>query len=138
MNVFPVALPPLSERREAIVTLAEYFAARYALSFGKKAGGFTPGAASALQAYAWPGNIRELQNIIERAVILSPGAIDVSHLNLEPADAACPYEEGMLKALEVEAIRKALAETGGNRTKAAKMLGISLRTLQYRIKAYGL
>ena len=69
---------------------------------------------------------------------MSPGTIDVPHLNLEAADESCGYEEGMLKALEVEAIRKALAETGGNRTKAARMLGISLRTLQYRIKAYGM
>jgi len=138
LNVFPIVLPPLSERREAILALAEYFAARYAAAFGKKTAGFTPAAKSALEAYAWPGNIRELQNVVERAVILSAGAIDVSHLNLEPAQESCGYEEGMLKALEVEAIRKALADTGGNRTKAAKLLGISLRTLQYRIKAYGL
>ena len=138
LNVFPLVLPPLSERREAILALAEYFAARYAAAFGKQAAGFTPAAARALEAYAWPGNIRELQNVIERAVILSAGAIDVSHLNLETAQEPCGYEDGMLKALEVEAIRKALAETGGNRTRAAKLLGISLRTLQYRIKAYGL
>jgi len=138
LNVFPIVLPPLSERREAISTLAEYFAARSAAAFGKQAGGFTPAAKGALEAYAWPGNIRELQNVIERAVILSAGAIDVSHLNLETAQEPCGYEDGMLKALEVEAIRKALAETGGNRTRAAKLLGISLRTLQYRIKAYGL
>jgi len=138
LNVFPVALPPLSERREAILPLAQYFAARYAAAFGKKAAGFTPAAQSALEAYAWPGNIRELQNVVERAVILSPGAIDVPHLNLEPAQEPSGYGEGMLKALEVEAIRKALAETDGNRTRAAKLLGISLRTLQYRIKAYGL
>ena len=138
LNVFPLVLPSLSERREAILSLAEYFAGRSAAAFGKKTAGFTPAAKSALEAYAWPGNIRELQNVIERAVILSPGAIDVSHLNLEGTDEAAPYEEGMLKSLEMETIRKVLGETGGNRTKAAKLLGISLRTLQYRIKAYGL
>jgi transcriptional regulator with GAF, ATPase, and Fis domain len=138
LNVFPLILPTLSERREAIEPLAEYFVGRFSAAFGKHVSGFTPEAEHALQTYAWPGNIRELQNVIERAVILSPGVIERTHLNLELPDEAEAYDEGMLKTLEMEAIRKVLTETGGNRTKAAKMLGISLRTLQYRIKAYGL
>lgn len=138
LNVFPLTLPPLGERREAIRPLAEYFGGRFSTAFGKRFQGFTPEAERALQIYAWPGNIRELQNVIERAVILSPGAIDLVHLNLDLSDAAEAYDEGLLKTLEMDTIRKVLTETGGNRTKAAKMLGISLRTLQYRIKAYGL
>jgi len=137
LNVFPVILPRLSDRREAILPLAEFFAAKFAASFGKRVTGFTPQARDALLAYEWPGNIRELQNILERAIILASGEIDVHNLNLEPAREEAPVE-GLLAAAERAAIQKVLAEVGGNRKQAARILGISLRTLQYRIKAYGL
>ncbi len=138
LNVFPIAIPPLTERPETILPLAEYFVGRYASAFGKKIKGFSAGAKTALRGYGWPGNIRELQNVIERAVILSGGEIDSRHLNLElPAEPMAP-EGGMLRESEKETIRKVLADVGGNRKKAAKILGISLRTLQYRIKEYGL
>jgi DNA-binding NtrC family response regulator len=137
LNVFPVILPRLSDRREAILPLAEFFAAKFAASFGKQVTGFTPQARDALLAYEWPGNIRELQNIVERAIILASGEIDVHDLNIEPAREEAPVE-GLLAAAERAAIQKVLAEVGGNRKQAARILGISLRTLQYRIKAYGL
>jgi DNA-binding NtrC family response regulator len=82
--------------------------------------------------------VRELQNVIERAMILAQGEIGVTHLNLEPLRAPLDPAESVLKANEREAIRKVLDETGGNRKQAARILGISLRTLQYRIKGYGL
>jgi DNA-binding NtrC family response regulator len=138
LNVFPIALPTLKERREAIFPLAEYFASKFGASFGKKISGFTEGAKTALIAYEWPGNIRELQNIIERAVILSSSVIDTPQLNLEIDSEAADTASGLLKLGEKELIRKTLAETGGNRKKAAEILGISLRTLQYRLKEYGL
>jgi len=138
LNVFPIVLPPLKERAEAILPLAEYFATKFAAAFGKGRKGFTAGARSALVEYGWPGNIRELQNVIERAVILTADQIDVHHLNLDVPDQRAPYEEGLLKATEREMIEKVLSEVGGNRKKAAERLGISLRTLQYRIKEYGL
>jgi transcriptional regulator with GAF, ATPase, and Fis domain len=138
LNVFPIALPTLKERSEAILPLAEYFASKYGVSFGKKVVGFNEGAKAALLAYRWPGNIRELQNVIERAVILSGGVIDVPLLNLEINPEAADVASGLLKLGERELISKALAETRGNRKKAAEILGISLRTLQYRIKEYGL
>ncbi|MFA6148525.1 MAG: sigma-54 dependent transcriptional regulator [bacterium] len=138
LNVFPIELPPLSERRETIVPLAEYFAGKFAAAFGKKITGFSPDATRALQRYAWPGNVRELQNVIERAVILASGEIDLRHLRLDLA-VETPFEiEGTLRANERETIRKVLADAAGNRTQAARILGISLRTLQYRIKEYGL
>ena len=136
LNVFPISLPPLVERSEAILPLADFFLKKFAVSFGKKIEGFTPSAKSALLEYGWPGNIRELQNVIERALILTDREIDAHHLNLENAMAT--PAEGLLKTRERETIRKVLSEVGGNRKKAAQILGISIRTLQYRIKEYGL
>ncbi len=138
LNVFPIALPSLAERREAILPLAEYFLKKFAAAFGKSIAGFSPAARSALENYPWPGNVRELQNVIERAVILAQGEIGVTHLNLEPLHPPLVPAESVLKANERETIRKVLDETGGNRKQAARILGISLRTLQYRIKEYGL
>jgi two-component system, NtrC family, response regulator AtoC len=138
LNVFPIPLPPLAERPEAILPLAEYFANKFAVSFGKRFSGFTPLAQAALKGYGWPGNIRELQNVIERAAILSSGEVDAHHLNLEIAENEPPPAEGLLRNLEQETIQKVLSEVGGNRKRAAQILGISLRTLQYRIKEYGL
>ena len=138
LNVFPVALPSLAERREAILPLTEYFLKKFAAAIGKSISGFSPGALLALENYPWPGNVRELQNVIERAVILARGEIDAKHLNLEPPRAPLVSAESILKANERDTIRKVLDEVGGNRKQAAQILGISLRTLQYRIKEYGL
>jgi DNA-binding NtrC family response regulator len=137
LNVFPINLPPLTERPEAIVPLAEFFVSKFAQSLGKKALSFTAEAKQLLGAYHWPGNIRELQNVVERAVILSQTSIGPEYLNLE---ATLPREAstGLLDANERDMILKTLNEVGGNRKKAAEVLGISLRTLQYRIKEYGL
>ena len=138
LNVFPIHLPRLVERPEAILPLAEYFAAKFSASLGKKIRGFSPQARSALLGYSWPGNIRELQNVIERAAILSSGLIEADHLNIDPPEKSALPGEGLLQDSERELIRKVLLEMGGNRKKAAPILGISLRTLQYRIKEYGL
>lgn len=139
LNVFPIHLPSLAERKETVLPLARYFAEKFARSFGKKMEGFTAGAEEALQGYSWPGNIRELQNVMERAVILASGRIDVHHLNLEPcgAESEAP-STGLLAVVERETILRVLQEVRGNRRQAARILGISLRTLQYRIKEYGL
>ena len=138
LNVFPISLHPLVERREAILPLAEFFSKKFAAAFAKKIDGFTPSAKSALLEYDWPGNIRELQNVIERALILSGREIDAHHLNLENPAATPPLAGGLLKTRERETIRNILSEVGGNRKRAAEILGISIRTLQYRIKEYGL
>lgn len=138
LNVFPVLLPPLVERREAIIPLAEYFAAKYSASLGKKVSGLSSEVKSLLLEYNWPGNIRELQNIMERAVILSKGFVDVRHINIERHEGINGTNDGLLKLTEKETIQTVLAEVGGNRKKAAQILGISLRTLQYRIKEFGL
>jgi len=138
LNVFPIVMPALSARKEAIGPLADYFARKFAAAFGKKFSGFTAEANEALLTYPWPGNIRELQNVIERAVILAAGPIDETHLNLDTFTVDAPNGDGLLSTTERETIEKVLKDVGGNRKEAARILGISLRTLQYRIKDYGL
>jgi len=138
LNVFPIELPPLLERPEAILPLADFFVRKFAAPLGKRIDGFTASARAALAEYGWPGNIRELQNVIERAVILASGEIDESHLNIEFLREPSSEGDGLLQKIERETIQKVLAEVGGNRKKAAQVLGVSLRTLQYRIKEYGL
>jgi DNA-binding NtrC family response regulator len=138
LNVFPIALPPLAERTEAILALAEYFVKKFTTAFGKKTAEISAEAESSLLAYPWPGNVRELQNVIERAVILSAGTIEPGHLNLDLRGADPAMQNGLLRETERETMRRVLADVGGNRKKAARILGISLRTLQYRIKEYGL
>jgi DNA-binding NtrC family response regulator len=140
LNVFPIKLPSLKERGEAVLPLAEYFLARYSTEFGKKITRFTEQAKNTLISYHWPGNIRELQNVIERAVILAEKEIDKAHLKLDAKEdeGLSNPEDGYLKSVEKDTIVKVLSETGGNRKKTADILGISLRTLQYRIKEYGL
>ncbi|MHB8765085.1 MAG: sigma-54-dependent transcriptional regulator [Deferrisomatales bacterium] len=138
LNVFPIALPGLAQRPEAVEPLARHFAARFAAACGKPRPELTPAATEALLAYGWPGNVRELQNAMERAVILAAGWIEPRHLNLDPAPPDAEPAGGILKATERQAIERALASVGGHRDRAAKLLGISRRTLQYRIKDYGL
>ncbi len=146
LNVFPVALPDLAARKDAILPLAEHFAAKFSAASGKKMPDISMAAKAALTAYRWPGNIRELQNVIERAVILAHGEIDASLLNLEGVavregdlrGGGISPGMGALQASERETIRKVLTEVGGNRKRAAQVLGFSLRTLQYRIKEYDL
>ena len=136
LHVFPIILPALKERKEAIIPLAEYFTRKYSIAFGKKISSISNQAKSLILSYPWPGNIRELQNIIERAVILASDIIDIEHLNLEVSGQEDFSDTGLLKAGEKDMIINVLSETNGNREKAAKRLGISLRTLQYRIKEY--
>jgi DNA-binding NtrC family response regulator len=137
LNVFPLRLPPLAERADAILPLADFFRAKFSAQFGKRVDRFSDAARAELLRYAWPGNIRELQNVVERAVILARGEIEPDHLNLESAAGFTPGA-GELKEVERETIERVLRQSQGNRRQAAAVLGISLRTLQYRLKEYGL
>ncbi len=136
LNVFPIEIPPLRERREVIPHLVRYFTATLSKKLGKEIREIPPKVMDTLVKYPWPGNIRELQNVIERAVILSKGG----KLAAPRLEEGMEEEtlEGSLKELEKKAIEKALERFGGNRKKAAEYLGISLRALQYKIKNYGL
>jgi formate hydrogenlyase transcriptional activator len=145
LNVFPIAVPPLRERVEDIPLLVEYFVGRYAKGAGKNIRHIARQTLAQLQAYSWPGNIRELQNVVERAVILTESdtfAVDESWLKLEPAESGRPHE-GLLALAdrEIEMIAAALAESHGRiagPSGAAAKLGIPRQTLESKIKRLGI
>lgn len=142
LNLFPIEVPPLRARGNDILDLAHFFLARAGKRLERSSGlTLTPAAESALLAHSWPGNVRELENMMERAAILSEdGVVEVPALLL-PAGAESRPAGGVSKSfkdIEQQAILDALAANGGNRTRAAQQLGISLRTLQYRLKDYGI
>ena len=137
LNVFPLHLPPLRERRGDILPLAQRFLERYAPRRGLA---FSPAAAARLRAHGWRGNARELENCVQRAAILSRGeVIDAQDLTLASAPPAAADEDpaaalqGDLKRREQELIVQALASSKGSRKAAAESLGISARTLRYKL-----
>ncbi len=138
LNVFPINLPPLRERIDAIPGLVRHFCARFSSASGlRRPVGISVEALELLKMHRWPGNVRELQNIIERGVILARGAITINDLPvslLDEQDATLESGEGILKHREKESILRTLQRYKGNRRETATALGISLRTLQYRIK----
>jgi transcriptional regulator with GAF, ATPase, and Fis domain len=140
LSVFPIVLPPLRERPADILPLAEHILRQASRGFGKRIVSFADEARALLQAYAWPGNIRELQNVIERAAILCREAhITPAHLHLSASPGvSSPVAQKTLRELEREAILAALAAHKGNRRKAADQLGIGLRTLYPRLRDYGI
>jgi two-component system response regulator AtoC len=149
LNVIQVHLPPLRERREDIPTLIEHFVGRTNAKLGMNAEGVSPEAMKVLLDYAWPGNVRELENTIERAMVLSDGPrIEVTGLPERLRESRDRIRQTLqsgelsikktTRIIEEELIRKALRETGGNRTNAAKILEISHRALLYKIKEFGI
>ncbi len=149
LNVFPIDIPPLRKRREDIPLLARYFAKKYVSEIKSGEKTISPEALQALSSGYWRGNVRELENTIERAVILCDGdTIKPEHLCLtscpaaaEPLNMDSPLEEisrQAQKAAETERIRHALAESKGNKTRAAEALKVSYKTLLTKIKEYGL
>lgn len=142
LNLFPLPIPPLRERPADILPLAEAFFQRALQRLGKNLSGISMEAREAMQAYAWPGNVRELENVMERAAILSEGELRPETLPLHPGATASSKDatwgsNQTVRAIEKQTILAALNAHGGNRTRTAAHLGISLRTLQYRLKRYG-
>jgi len=147
---FPIELPPLRERRDDILLLAEHFARKLSLEVRKREFALAPGARAKLLAYPWPGNVRELQNAIERAVILASGPLIGAEEIVLPgrpfALADAPSLNGGLREVgqrarawaERQKLAQVLAETGFNRTRAAEILEVSYKTLLDKIKEYGL
>jgi DNA-binding NtrC family response regulator len=140
LNTVEVHLPPLRERREDIPPLALHFLHRQAGRYRKHLTGFRPEAMQALLGYPWPGNIRELEHTIERAVLLAPGpTIGAEDLALRGrVPAAVAMEEMSLEDAEQLLIRKALARHEGNVSQAAEALGLSRSALYRRLQRYGL
>jgi transcriptional regulator with GAF, ATPase, and Fis domain len=148
LNVFPIRLPPLRERRDDILVLSEVFLAELGQSLGRPPGGLSQDAKRALLDYHWPGNVRELRNLLERAAILSEGGLIVrEHFVFRPgsvSSAAPPAPEarredlGDLKNVERDMIQQALVKAKFNKSQAAKSLGITRAQLYVKLRQYDL
>jgi len=148
LNVFPIHIPPLRERKEDIPLLVTHFINKYGMSLNKNVLGINPKALEALMNYRWFGNVRELENTIERAMVLADESnIELENLPIEIREfkekvelASLVGEEHSIKKaskiLEINLIQKALKKTRGNHTQAARLLEISHRALLYKIKDY--
>jgi two-component system response regulator HydG len=149
LNVVPIHLPPLRDRKEDIPLLAEHFLKIYNEKNNKNVQGFHPRALDALMRYSWPGNIRELENIVERSVIFSredyvifselPEVIREASGDTLSLEVREGFKPGMtIREMERELIIRTLEDNDGNRTRSARILGITRRTLQHKLKKYDL
>ena len=140
ISAISVHLPPLRERREDILPLANSFLKRFAAQAGRPISGFSPAASDILRNFDWPGNIRQLQNEVQRAVLMTESQMIEAH-DLSITNAPAPGEDGdltLLEGIERNTIVQLLKETGGNKLETAKLLGIGRQTLYNKIKAYGI
>ena len=157
LKVIPIVLPPLSERRDDVPDLVQHFLIQFGRAFKKPIHGITPEAMALLARYDWPGNIRELKNVVERMVILSSkpeldvidlpeeivhaaSTAEVEDSDTTDGDAALELPAGgtSLREMERRMVEQALERTQGNQTRAAKLLRISRDTLRYKMKKFGL
>ncbi|MGZ3447741.1 MAG: sigma-54-dependent transcriptional regulator [Myxococcaceae bacterium] len=144
LNVVAVTLPPLRRRKGDIPALVSHFVEKYAATYGKEVKGLAPGTLNALLSYDWPGNVRELENAVERAIVLCKGR-ELTADDLPPTlqgprpagrDASSLIPGATMAEIEREAILRTMELVGGSTAKAAEMLGISIRKIQYRLKEY--
>ncbi|MDD4092259.1 MAG: sigma 54-interacting transcriptional regulator [Smithellaceae bacterium] len=146
LNVFPVYLPPLRERGSDVILLADHFLLKYSKEMGKNVKKISTAAIEAFLSHKWPGNVRELENCIERAVLLTKtDTVDCLHLppSLHAGEKSLERRDrsklsSVVEAQERTLIIDALTETGGNQTKAAKLLGTTKRIIQYKISKIGI
>ncbi len=141
ISAVSVHLPPLRERRDDIIPLANAFLRRFAAQANRDISGFSPEAAERLRAFDWPGNVRQLQNEVQRAVLLSEDkVVDGADLSISSATSETNGDTSftLLEGVERNTIIQMLKETGGNKLETAKRLGIGRQTLYNKIKAYGI
>jgi DNA-binding NtrC family response regulator len=148
LNIIPITIPPLRNRRDDIPPLVDFFIAKHSISSQRHIRGLTASARNLIMNYSWPGNVRQLESAIERAILLCEGdQIDAEDLPYEirregtPAAALnfkLPPEGISFEDLERSLITQAMEQTGWNITRAAKLLGLSFRTLQYRLEKFGI
>lgn len=148
LNVFPIEVPPLTQRPEDILPLAKVFLESLASKYGRRYDGLSREVENDLLSYSWPGNVRELRNVLERAVILEKGptltrrSLVLDPLGVHPDEEEMPdtgLPEGIvpLDVLEAEMLRRAMEAAGDNQTRAAELLGISRFQLRYRLRKLG-
>jgi DNA-binding NtrC family response regulator len=142
LNTVEIHIPPLRDRRDDIKPLAEYFLGQYSERYRRPIQLFTEEALSALQRHSRPGNVRELDHVVERAVLMSSGSVitafDLGLNAVRDGRLAAPLEEMSLEEVERLLIQKALARFGGNANRAAEALGLSRSALYRRLQKYGL
>jgi transcriptional regulator with PAS, ATPase and Fis domain len=148
INVLSIDVPPLRERRDDIPVLINFFLKKHTRNTSRLVRGLTPEARTVMQDYAWPGNVRQLESAIERAILLCEGdLITIEDLPLEVRQETRPVAEGafklppegvMFEDVERNLILQAMERTDYNITKAAKLLGLTFRTLQYRLEKFGI
>ncbi|MFN8005813.1 MAG: sigma-54 dependent transcriptional regulator, partial [Terriglobia bacterium] len=144
LNVVPINIPPLRERKEDIPYLVDHFIKRFAKETGKPIHGIAPEALNLLTSFHWPGNVRELENIIERSVALTAGEIlgtediqlDFARPKAVTGQSFLP-EGFSLEQWEDEVIKESLRRTNGNKSQAARLLGLSRNALRYRLSKMG-
>jgi len=160
LNVFPILVPPLRQRREDVLPLARHFLATLQPKLGRRFEGFDAEAEARLLGYPWPGNVREMRNVIECAIVLERGtrvtaralvldSVEVEEHSsttggvgggaTEPGGAALlPGGVVPLEEMEREMVTRAMRATGDNQTRAAELLGITRDQLRYRLKRFGM
>jgi two-component system response regulator AtoC len=146
LNVVPIVIPPLRERKQDIPPLVERFLKRYTEEFGSAVSGISQEAMNVLVNYHWPGNVRQLENVIERSVLLSEGTrLEADDVRLDGVPKTSTTSEmqflpdGMtLDDFEKSIIREALRRAGGNKSQAARLLGLSRNALRYRLTQMGI
>lgn len=148
LNIIPIVIPPLRNRRDDIPPLVDFFVAKHSAGANRTIKGLTAGARNLIMSYTWPGNVRQLESAIERAILLCEGnEITVEDLPIEirqegTSSAAFNFKlppEGIsFEDVERSLITQAMEQTNWNITRAAKLLGLSFRTLQYRLEKFGL
>jgi DNA-binding NtrC family response regulator len=160
LSVVPIELPPLRDRREDVLPLAQHFIDKYNEENGRRVSDqLAPDVLALLEAYSWPGNVRELENAIERAVVIAPGQemtreclrseisdprSAINAMREGPSGAAALdigrginfYDE--VRRFEIDLIRRALEQTGGHQSRAARLLGMNATTLNSKIKTYNI